>query len=203
MPTRRNAMTIIGALPFLPRVVSTAWAQHDGSAVSFVKNTTAKLMTVVNSGSTAQEAHNQLEQIISSSVDVDAIGRFCLGRFWTGATSDQQRDYLTAFHRLLVTKIAGHLGEYQGARLTVGLARPSADTEIVASTIERAGAPSTQIDWVVSMPADGNSKIVDLLSEGISLRQTQTSDFSAYLAQHNNNLQNLIDGLRQLVAASR
>jgi phospholipid transport system substrate-binding protein len=204
MPTRRNAMTTMGAIALatLPRLISSAWAQRDAS-VAFVKSTTAKLVTVVNSGSTAQEAHNQLEQIVDSSIDVDAIGRFCLGRFWNGATPDQQREYLTAFRHLLVSKIASHLGEYQGVRLTVGLARPSADTEIVASTIERAGAPSTQIDWVVNTSADGNSRIVDLLSEGTSLRQTQASDFRSYLAQHNNSVQNLIDGLRQLVAASR
>jgi len=205
MPTRRNAMTMIGAITMaaLPRLVSSAWAQGDGSVVSFVKNMTAKLVTVVNSGSSVQEVRNQLEQIVDSSIDVDAIARFCLGRFWSATTADQQREYLIAFRHLLVTKIASHLGEYQGVRLTVGLARPSAGTEIVASTVERAGAPSTEIDWVVSTGADGNSRIVDLLSAGISLRQTQASDFRSYLAQHNDSVQKLIDGLRQLVAVSR
>ena len=160
-------------------------------------------MTIVNSGRTAQEMRDQLEPIVDASVDVDGIGRFCLGRFWDGATPDQQREYLIAFRRLLVSKIASHLGEYPGVRLTVGLARPSAGTEIVASTVQRGGAPSTQIDWVVGTSADGSSRIVDLLSEGTSLRQTQTSDFRSYLAQHNYSVQNLIDGLRQLVAVSR
>ncbi len=205
MPTRRNAMTMIGAIALaaLPGLVSPAWAQRDGAAVSFVKSTTAQLVTIINSGNTAQEMNHQLEQIVDSSVDVDGIGRFCLGRFWDSATPDQRRDYLIAFRHLLVTKIASHLGEYQGVRLTVGTARPSADTQIVASTIERAGATSTQIDWVVGTNGGGNSTIVDLLSEGTSLRQTQTSDFRSYLAQHNNSVQNLIDGLRKLVAVSR
>jgi hypothetical protein len=47
------------------------------------------------------------------------------------------RDYLALFHQLLVTKIAGHLGKYQGARVTMGLARVAEDTEIVITTVER------------------------------------------------------------------
>jgi phospholipid transport system substrate-binding protein len=205
MPTRRNTMTVIAALALaaLAGLVTPARAQRDGLAVSFVKITTTKLVTIVNSGSTAQEMHQQLETIVDSSVDVDGIGIFCLGRFWNSATPDQQRDYLIAFRRHLVAKIAKHLGDYQGVRLTVGVAQPGAGTEIVASTVERSGAPSTQIDWVVGTTADGKSRIVDLLSAGTSLRQTQTSDFRSYLAQHNNSVQNLIDGLRQLVAVSR
>ena len=191
------------ALAALLGLASPASAQRDDAASSFVRNTTTKLVTIVNTASTAQEMHHQLAQIIESSVDVDGIGRFCLGRFWDGATPDQRRDYLIAFRSVLVTKIANHLGEYHGARLTIGQARASAGTEIVASTIERTGAPSTEIDWVIGTTADGNSRIVDLLSQGISLRQTQTSDFRAYLAQHNYSVQNLIDGLRLLVAASR
>lgn len=207
MPTRRNMlMTMIAAttaLTALPGYFSPASAETDGSALLLIKATTAKLVIIANSGGSAQDMHRDLERIVDSSVDVDGIGRFCLGRFWTDATPDQKRDYLAAFHNLFLTKIANHLGEYRGVTLTVGQARPSAGTEIIASTIERAGAPSTQIDWVVSTAADGNSKIIDLLSSGTSMRQTQTSDFRSYLAQHDYNVQNLIDGLRKLVSVSR
>jgi ABC-type transporter MlaC component len=44
----------------------------------------------------------------------------------------------------------------------------------------------------------GSPKIVDLLSEGTSLRLTQSSDFTAYLARHQYSIQELIEGMRQL-----
>lgn len=92
----------------------------------------------------------------------------------------------TLFHDLLVTKIASHLGEYQGVRVTLGLSRTSADTEIVITTVERSKNPTTQVDWIVGTTT-GSPKIVNLVTDGASLRLTQSSDFTAYLARHQYN----------------
>ena len=110
-----------------------------------------------------------MQAVIDSTVDVDDIARFCLGRFWRIATPDQRQQYMALFHDLLLTEIAGHFGEYQGVSVTMGLARASADTEIVITTVERPKSPPTQVDWVVATNT-GSPKIVDLLAEGTSLR---------------------------------
>lgn len=95
-----------------------------------------------------------------------------------------------------MTRIAGHLGEYQGVRVSVGLARAAADTEIVITTIERPNNPTYQVYWVVNTSM-GSPKIVDLLAGGTSLRLTQSSDFAAYLARHQYNIHQLIEGVRR------
>jgi phospholipid transport system substrate-binding protein len=161
--------------------------------------TSGQLVTIVNSADSPQEKRRRLRQVVDATVDVDDIARFCLGRFWRIATEDQQAQYMALFHDLLVTNIASHLGEYQGVRVTMGLARTSTDTEIVITTVERPKNPATQVDWVVST-SSGNPKIVDLLAEGTSLRLTQSSDFTAYLARHQYNIHELIEGMRQLIA---
>jgi phospholipid transport system substrate-binding protein len=106
------------------------------------------------------------------------------------------------FRELLVTKIAGHLGEYRGVKVTMGLARASADTEIVITVVAQPGNPTTQVDWVVST-ASGSPKIIDLLAEGTSMRLTESSDLTAYLARHQYNIHELLEGIRQLIAQSR
>lgn len=83
----------------------------------------------------------------------------------------------------------------------MGLARAAEDTEIVITTIERPNNPTYQVDWVVST-STGSPKIVDLLAGGTSLRLTQSSDFAAYLARHQYNIHELIEGMRQLIAQS-
>jgi phospholipid transport system substrate-binding protein len=119
--------------------------------------------------------------------------------FWAIATADQQKEYATLFHDLLVRKIAAHLGEYQGVRVTMGLSRASADTEIVITKVDRPSKPLNQVDWVVST-ATGGPKIVDLLSEGASLRLSQSEEFTAYLARHQYNIDTLIGALRENIA---
>jgi phospholipid transport system substrate-binding protein len=105
------------------------------------------------------------------------------------------------FHDLLVTEIAAHLGEYQGVRVTMGLARASSDTEIVITMVERPNNPATQVDWVVATNT-GGPKIIDLLAEGTSMRLTHSADFTAYLARHQYNIHELVEGMRQRIAQS-
>ena len=202
MLTRRTVTSMIVAAALvvpLPGAVRHALAQRDERAVMFVKSTSDQLVAIVNGSASPQEKHRQLQTVIGSSVDVDDIARFCLGRFWRIATADEQMRYMALFHDLLVTEIAGHLGEYQGVRVTMGLARASEDTEIVITTVERPKNPPTRIDWVIATNT-GEPKIVDMLAEGASLRLTQSADFTAFLARHQYNIHELIEGMRQRIA---
>ena len=139
-----------------------------------------------------------LQEVLNSSVDVDDIARFCIGRFWRIATPEQQQQYIPLFHDLLTTKIADHLGEYEGVRVTQGSAA-AADTEIVITTVERPRDPTQRIDWVVST-STGEPKIIELLSEGTSLRLTQSSDFAAYLARNQYNIYEMFEAMRQIIS---
>ena len=202
MHTRRAAMTTIGAAALLivsPVPVRYAWAQSGPDAVGLVQSTSGQLVAIVNSRGTPQEKRRRLQEVLNSSADVDDIARFCLGRFWRIATPDQRQQYMPLFHDLLTTKIADHLGEYDGVRVTIGAVRAAADTEIVVTTVERPKDPAQRVDWVVST-STGKPKIIDLLAEGTSLRLTQSSDFAAYLARHQYNIHELIEAMRQMVS---
>jgi phospholipid transport system substrate-binding protein len=188
------------ALPIgSPKLIRDAWAQSCERAVAFVKSTTEQLQTIVNSTDSPQEMRDRLKNVIDSTTDVDDVARFSLGRFRRLATPDEQKQYVSLFHDLLVMKIADHLGEFKDVRVTVGLARRSADTEIVITTIEGPRTSVRRVDWVVST-GTGTPKIVDLLAGDTSLRLTQSADFISYLARHDYNIQALIDAMRQMVA---
>ena len=205
MLTRRTTIILAAATAFAviqPWGGWPAWAQSDPPAEILVSNTSDALVAIVNSEDTAQEKRRRLRDVVDSAVDDQDIGRFCLGRFWRLATPEQQKQYLVLFHDLLVTKIAAHLGEYHGVRVTMGPGRASASTAIVTTTVERPGTPAYQVEWVVS-PTAGGPKIVDLLAGGTSLRLTQSSDFASYLARHQYSIHELIEGMRQLAANTR
>jgi phospholipid transport system substrate-binding protein len=201
MLKRRTAMTMVRAvapLIILPVLVCGAWAQPNDVAVALVKNASDKLAAIANGTGSPEEKRRHLQSVIDATVDVDAVARFCLGRFWRNAAPDEQQEYMKLFRELLVTEIAGRLGEYQGVRITMGLARANANTEVIATTVERPGNPTMQIDWVVATNI-GGPKIVDLLAEGTSMRLTHSADFTAYLMGHQYSIHELVEVMRQRI----
>jgi phospholipid transport system substrate-binding protein len=55
------------------------------------------------------------------------------------------------------------------------------------------------VNWLVSS-SGGSFKIIDVIVEGTSLRLTQRSDYYSYLSHNNDNVQALIDALKQQAA---
>jgi phospholipid transport system substrate-binding protein len=205
MLTRRTLLKLTGAASMLallgPALASPALAQSAQQATAFVKSTGDALVAVVNGSASLPDKRRQLRQVIDSNVDVDEIARFCLGRFWRQATPDQQRQYMSLFHEVLLNNIAAKLGEYQGVRFVMGRAQEREDTDVVGTTVERPNNPPTQVDWIVST-ATGHPKIIDVVAEGTSLRLTQRSDYASYLSRNGNNVNALIDAMRQQAGQS-
>ena len=201
MLTRRRLLLLTAAVLAM-RPASRAFAESASDrAAAFVKKVGDQLVGIVNGPGSEQDKRHRLQEVIDGAVDVDGVARFCLGRYWRTATPEQQKQYMALFHDVLVNSITGKLGEYQGVRLTLGRTQSREDTQAVSSVVERPNNPPSQVEWVIS-EATGSPKIVDVVAEGTSLRLTQRSDYAAYLAQHNNNMQSLIEAMKQQVAQS-
>lgn len=91
MLTRRKAMIIIAAAASLPPPfgrLRSARAQPGDQVITFVKTTSDQLIAIVNRRVSSQDKRLRLQEVINSSVNIDDIARFCLGRFWHIATPD-------------------------------------------------------------------------------------------------------------------
>jgi len=181
---------------------SVACAQPaSASASAFVKSVGDRLVAVINEPGVIQEKQPRMAQIIEAAVDVDGVAKFCLGRFWRNATPEQQKQYTALFHSVLVNNITGRLGEYQGVMFSVQQAQLREETTIVATLVERPANPPSKVEWVIS-DESGSPKVVDVIAEGTSLRLTQRSDYAAFLSHNGNNIQALIDAMRQQIATN-
>jgi len=175
-----------------------AFAQGTDRATAFVKATGDKLVAVVNGPGSAEAKRRELTVIIDAAIDVDGVGRFCLGRFWRQASAEQQKHYLELFHKVLVTSVTAKLGDYQGVKLTIGRTRQQEEEQIVSTVVERPNNPPTTVDWVITQPMSA-PRIIDVVAEGTSLRITQRSDYAAYLQRNGNSIDALIGAMRQQV----
>ncbi|HEY8289487.1 MAG TPA: ABC transporter substrate-binding protein [Acetobacteraceae bacterium] len=180
-------------------LVRGAHAQAADKATAFIKATGDKLVAAVNGAGTAAEKRQRLTQVIDATVDVDGVGKFCLGRFWRQASPDQQKRYLELFHQVLVTSITAKIGDYQGVHFTMGRSRMESDHAVVSTTVERPNNPPTAVDWIIEQPS-GDPRIIDVVAEGTSLRLTQRSDYASYLSHNNNSIDALIKAMHDQVA---
>jgi phospholipid transport system substrate-binding protein len=201
MLNRRQSISLIAALPavfVLPAVLSMRASASPESerAAAFIKATGDKLVAAINATGSLEQRRQTLASIIDAAVDVNGVARFCLARFWRTATPTQQQRYFKLFRDLLVTNISAKLGEYQGATFSVGATQGRDVGEVVSTVVTRPNNPSNTIQWVVKN-ATTDPKIVDVIAEGTSLRITQRDDYAAFLSQHGNSVDTLLDGLRK------
>lgn len=180
----------------------SARAQSAEKAAAFVKSTGDRLVSVVNGPGSTSTKRAQMSQIINADVDVDGIGRFCLGRFWKQATAEQQKQYLALFHEVLVTNITAKLGEYQGVTFTMGRSRPQDEEAVVSTTVIRPNNGPTAVDWIIANPT-ASPKIIDVVAEGTSLRLTQRQDYASYLTHNNGSVDALIAAMKAQVSQSK
>jgi len=202
MSNRRTflVLTVASLLTAVGRPDRPALAQSgDGRAGAFVKNIGDRLVAVVNDSESDREKRAKLTVIIDGAVDVDGVARFCLGRFWRNASAEQQQRYTELFHQVLVNNITAKLGEYRGVRFVMGRAQQRDDNTVVSTVVERPNNPPTNVDWIIGNDTR-NPKIIDVIAEGTSLRLTQRQDYASYLSRNNNNIDALINAMRQQVA---
>lgn len=171
-------------------------------AAEFIRRTGTELSTVIGDATSPEEKRRRLVPFLDKIADVDAVARFCLGRFWRVATLAQQAEYIRLFHTILLNNIVGRLSDYRpGATIKVTTGQPMRheDGVYVPTTVERAGSPPLRVTWVVDV--EGNQpKLVDIVAEGMSLRLTQRSDYAAFINRNGGNVDALLDALRRQAA---
>lgn len=129
-----------------------------------------------------------------------AIAQFVLGRYWSAATAEQRNEYLRLFEDLIVVTYVDRFVRYSGERLEVTGAvqdRDSGDV-LVSSDITRTAAQPISVGWRVRKY--GHSfKIIDVYVEGVSMGQTQRSEFSSVIRNNGGSVTALLDEMRRRV----
>lgn len=201
MLTRRTFLACTALTGLMIAAGPRAWAQSGSGpeATAFVVKLGNDLTGIVNVPGGYEEKKRRLKPLIETAVDIDGIARFCLGRFWRTATPQQQTEYIALFHDVLINNIGGKIGEFQGVGFQPTQTVQREADILVGTLISRPNQKPNNVQWVVNQ-VGGQPRIVDVIAEGTSLRLTQRSDYSAYLARNNNDVGALIAAMKAQVS---
>ncbi len=179
-------------------VIEVSGAKADSGAQKFVSSMAERGISFLGNESYSQaQKEAEFRKLLKSSFDMKTIGRFALGRYWNGATPQQQQEYLSLFEAMVVDVYAARFNEYKGQKLDVGSSRADGDKDTIVTShiVSPDGGSKVQVDWRVRGKG-GSYKVVDVIIEGVSMALTQRSDFSGVIQQGGGDIQALLTHLR-------
>ena len=149
-----------------------------------------------------EERARRTRTILNEHFAVKAIGQWVLGRYWRKADKAQQEEYLKLFEDLIVVTYVNRFENYKGETFAVNSAAMKGGKDAIVQTniVQPDGSPPIKVDWRVRLrKRDGKFLIVDVFVEGVSMSQTQRSEFASVIRQNGGAIDAFLKELRQRV----
>ncbi len=197
MLNRRLMLALAAAVLALPLSLRAAHAASD--AATFVQTNGEKILQLAPKAEGDAAARQALLSLVNQTLDVNGIARFALGPYVRQASAKQLQAYLQVFHQVISNGVTARLSAYANASFTMGRDVPEDGDTLVETTIRRPGSPPADVNWLVGSKG-GSMRILDVIAEGTSLRQTERSDYTSYLQNHDGNIDALIEALKHQVS---
>tara|TARA_A100001015_G_scaffold124291_1_gene137741 strand:- start:77 stop:676 length:600 start_codon:yes stop_codon:yes gene_type:complete len=179
---------------FISLINSFALANFEAEE-KFVSDFADNAISILSNESlNASQKNIQFTELVMSSIDMNLISKFVLSKYWKLATDNQKKAYLAAFKQYFISSYANKLDQYSGEKVVIVSSNAAKKFVIVKSNIVRDGADTLKIelDWRL-LSRNGQTKIIDLSIEGISLIIAQREEFQSFLANNDNSLDALIN----------
>jgi phospholipid transport system substrate-binding protein len=201
MSGRRRFAIILAALLGLPVCAASSASDAPQDAQAFISGLADQAIAALTPpGISHGERETRARALLNDNFAVPTIGQFVLGRYWRTATPEERKEYLDLFEELIVVTYVDRFSRYSGERLKV--TRTVSDNEsgdtIVYSEISRPAGQPIEVGWRVRKYAS-SFKIVDVYVEGVSMGQTQRSEFSSVIRNNGGSLTALLDEMRRRV----
>ncbi len=196
-------LLLCGLIILAPQAGSAATSEAE--AKSFIESMADRAIESLTSPEIPEEKRiKNARRLLNDKFAVPSIGRWILGRYWRQATPQQQEEYLRLFEDMIISIYVERFDQYSGETLNIVDAVTVGDGEdvLVSTRLNRAGGNPVKVDWRVRRMDDG-LKVVDVLVAGVSLGQTQRSEFSAVIRNNGGSIDALLAEMRQRSQAVR
>lgn len=198
--------SLFAALTGLALLLSAVGASSSPAAApdQFIREVGTNTLKALGDRSlTTEKREGLVRELLTNHLDLDAVGRFCLGRYSRGLTADQKKEYDQLFQEYLVKVYAQLLSQYNGETLEVrDGARTAGSEAIVESQINRPSGPPIRVEWKTH-EKDGKPLVTDVVVEGVSMAFTQRQQFESVIQNNGGKLEALFAAMKKQIAGRR
>ena len=205
MILRRSLFSILLAVfLFANAVPIAASADHNGqTAQKFIEGLADEAIGALTDKDVTREKRvDRFRDLLSHNFDVQLIGKWVMGRHWRSASETEKTEYMSLFEDLIVITYVDRFDQYSGEALKVvnTVMDPGKDAIVYSELLRPNSKDVIRVDWRVRQAGD-EYRIVDVYVEGISMGQTQRSEFASVIKQKGGTIEGLLQVLRTKVAS--
>jgi phospholipid transport system substrate-binding protein len=199
-----RAARLLGALSFLLLLTVPAVRATAGGPEQFIESLGAEAIEILKkrdeASFTEREAH--FHDLLVGGFDMQTISRFVLGRHVRALSEEQFADYYQLFVDFIVRIYSVRFDGYAGETLDVitVIDDPGGDSIVRTHIVPGGGGPEIRVDWRVR-EREGIYKVIDVYVEGISMLNTQRSEFAAVIERQG--VDGLLAELRERIDATQ
>lgn len=198
---RRSFLTLTGAAGLaLTLGIGHATAASQEAAVSLVKNVSAQVIDLIRQPGAAQSKVGPLKSIMEQNVAMRDVAGFALGRYARSANPSQRDRYVAAYADYVARTYAGKFSEYGGETISVTNAQDFGRKGIFVNSVVNARGQNINIGWQVREDRTGALKIIDISVDGLSMAESQRSEFTRMLSEMGGDIDAFIARLQTLGA---
>lgn len=178
---KRIFSTLCLALVMLAGISANA---GENDAKAYVQGVSNRVLDIISNQKLEQgEKQKKLVTVFEQTVDTKWIGRFVLGRYYNTATPAQKKAYDDVYREFLIRSYVPRFKEYKGQKFTLAETRKEGKDEYLVKTlITSASEAPIRVDYRVR-ETGGTFKVSDIISEGVSLINTQRSEFGSVVSR--------------------
>ena len=166
---------------------------------NFIDEITDKASNILSSKDTREIKIKELIKIGESSVDIDGIGFYTLGKYRKSLNDDQKNEFKEIFREYFLKIFSTRLVEYKEAKIVVISEDVKNDkyTIVKSKLLATSNRPEVTIDWRVYTKDPSNPLIRDLIIEGLSLARTQREEFNSIIMNNGGDINALFTSLKE------
>ena len=143
----------------------------------------------------------RLNNIAETSVDIEGIGMYTLGKYRKNLNEDQKIKYKKLFKSYFLKSFSSRLVDYSDPKITVISERKINEKYTIVNTIleETSKNPEIKIDWRIYTKNSERPLIRDLIVEGLSLARTQKEEFKSIIQNNDGDINYLFKSLEEFI----
>lgn len=175
---------IVGYFLVITNISAIAHAT-EAKAIGFIDQISQEAIQIIQAKNDAEDLKvRRLNRLFDRAVDTDWIAKFVMGRHWNQLTDTQKTSYTEVFQKYLANQYVPKFQEYNNQKYKIHKATSEQKGEYtVMTTIYLDGKTPISVNYKLHMNHKKQLQIFDVVAEGISLVNTQRSEFGSVLSR--------------------